>query len=460
VETPPAFKELQAQSADATNIWKVAQPSDAVIRGKWWEMYSNGQLNALEEQVAVSNQNVAAAFANFLAARAVARETRAQLFPTLTASPAVTRMRELTFGPSSAPIASTFTEYSLPLDASWQLDLWGRIRDALKANAFEAQATAADLENIRLSAQAELAADFFQLRAQDALKQLYDETVVAYQEWLDLTKVRFRTDIASGEDVAQAETQLATAQAQATNLGILRAQLEHAIAVLVGKPPSLFSIPVEPLQASPPSTPFGVPSQLLQRRPDIAAAERRVAEANAHIGVAKAAYYPNVTLSASGGFESLTTSKLFDWPSRVWSVGAGLAETIFDAGLRRATVEQFRANYDNTVAQYRQLVLAAFQQVEDNLVSLRLLAQQVKQQDTAVKASAKYLKLAEDRYRLGIDNYLNVITAQTTYLVNRQTLINLRMQQMTASVQLVEAVGGGWDAAQVPTTKHVLSRKP
>jgi NodT family efflux transporter outer membrane factor (OMF) lipoprotein len=275
-----------------------------------------------------------------------------------------------------------------------------------------------------------------------------------------LTKIRFQTGIASDEDVAAAETQLETAAAQATNLGILRAQLEHAIALLIGKPPAAFSIPVAPLNASPPETPVGVPSRLLERRPDIAAAERRVAAANAQIGVAKAAYYPTVTLSASGGFQSSSISSLLNWSSHVWSLGAGLGETIFDAGLRKATVQQFQATYDSTVAKYRQTVLTAFQQVEDELATLRILAQQVQQQYTAVKSSERYLALATHRYKLGIDSYLNVIVAQATYLSNRQTLVNLQIQQMTASVQLVEAVGGGWDASQMLSPKQLLSRTP
>jgi NodT family efflux transporter outer membrane factor (OMF) lipoprotein len=462
VQPPAAFKELTPQSPDATNIWKVAQPSDAVIRGKWWEMFTNSQLNALEEQVVISNQNVAAAFANFLSARALVKEARAQLFPTLATSPGVSRSRQpfLQNSTGSSSGAPTVTEYALPLDATWQLDLWGRVRNTVKANTFQAQATAADLENTRLTAQAELAADFFQLRAQDALIQLYADTVRAYRESLELTKVRFQTGIDSDEDVAQAETQLDTTEAQATNLGILRAQLEHAIAVLMGIAPEAFSIPAEPLDASPPATPFGVPSQLLERRPDIAAAERGVAAANAQIGVAKAAYYPTITLSASGGFESISITSLANWSSRVWSVGAGLTETIFDAGLRQATVEQYRATYEGTVATYRQTVLTAFQQVEDDLASLRILAHQVQQQDTAVKSAERYLRLAMSRYKLGIDSYLNVIVAQATYLSNRQTLVNLRAQQMTASVQLVEAIGGGWDASQMPSYKQLLSMKP
>jgi NodT family efflux transporter outer membrane factor (OMF) lipoprotein len=462
VQTPSAYKELAPESRELTNVWKTAQPSDTAIRGKWWEVFDNSELNGLEDQVAVSNLTVAVAFANFLSARALVKEARAQLYPTLVANPDFTRSRQQ-FSVSRAGSGSgsaTINDFALPLDASWQLDLWGRIRNTVQANAFEAQATAADLQNTRLAAQAELAADFFQLRAQDALIQLYDDTVGAYQESLNLTKVRFETGIASDEDVAQAETQLETVEAQGTNLRILRAQLEHAIALLIGKPAADFSIPIKPISAGAPTTPFGVPSQLLERRPDIAAAERRVAEANARIGIAKAAYYPTVTLSASAGLQSATISSLLHWSSRVWSVGSGLAETIFDAGLRKATVEQTRAAYQATVANYRQTVLTAFQQVEDNLAALRILAQQVEQEGIAVNSSQRYLNLANDRYKLGIDSYLNVITAQTTYLVNRQTLVNLRTQQMLASVRLVEAIGGGWDASQMPSPKQLLSRAP
>ncbi|PWU10846.1 MAG: RND transporter [Verrucomicrobia bacterium] len=466
VETPPAYKELAPASADATNIWKMAVPNDAAIRGKWWEMFNNAELNALEDQVAVSNQNVVAAFANFLSARAIVKEAHAQLFPTLTTVPDVTRSRASvnTHGGGSSGGANspsfTGTRYSLPLEASWEPDFWGKVRDTVKANAMEAEATAADLENTRLAAQAELAADYFQLRSQDSLSQLFADTVSAYRGSLELTKVRYNTGIASDEDVAQAETQLATAEANATNVEILRAQLEHAIAMLIGKPAARVSIRVEPLKEAPPPTPFGVPSQLLERRPDIAAAERRVAEANQRIGVAKAAFFPTITLSAQGGLQSVATENLVDWSSRFWSIGANLSETIFDAGLRRATVLQFRADYENTVAKYRQAVLTAFQQVEDDLSSLRILARQIQQQEVAVQSSQRYLDLANARYKLGIDSYLNVITAQAVYLNNRQTLVNLRSQQMVASVHLVQNVGGGWDASQLPSQKQLLSSKP
>ena len=452
VASAEAFKEITGQTNQATNEWKVAQPMDDVMRGSWWELFGDPQLNALEEQVNISNQNIAAAFASLLSARALVKEARAQLFPMLTAAPALTRSRQGALGRQSSfsPSGSTFTDYSLPLDATWQLDLWGRIRNTVNANKSEAQATAADLENTRLTAHADLAVDYFELRAQDALQQLYYATVTAYQESLALTKVRFQTGIASDQDVAQAETQLETAQAQVTNLGILRAQLEHAIAVLIGQLASTFSIKAEPLKVIPPPIPAGVPSQLLERRPDIAAAERRVAEANAQIGVAKAAFYPAVTLSASAGFQSSSATSLLKWSSRFWSVGSGLSQTIFDAGLRKATVEQFRAAHERTVALYRQTVLTAFGQVEDNLASLRILSQQVQQQESAVQSAERYLALATDRYKLGIDSFLNVITAQTILFSNRQILVNLHTQQMTASVRLVEALGGGWKASQLP----------
>ena len=311
VQTPAAFKELTPEQFKETDGWKTAEPKDDMIRGKWWEMFHEPELNAFESQVAVSNQTVAAALANFLAARAVVKQARSQYFPTVTASPSVTRSRQSSTQSSSSPTSSTFTEYSLPFDASWELDFWGRIRNTVKANSLEAQATLADLENVRLTVQAEVAVDYFQLRVLDAQKQLLDATVLAYQESLKLTQAQYDAGMASGQDVAQAETQLNTTLAQATDLGIQRAQLEHAIAMLLGQPASSFSIATNPLAAKPVAIPFGVPSQLLERRPDVAAAERRVAEANAQIGVARAAYFPTITLSGSAGYQSTSAGKSF-----------------------------------------------------------------------------------------------------------------------------------------------------
>jgi len=455
VDTPPAYKESQD--------WKVAQPSDAVIKGKWWEMFNDPQLNALEEKVNVSNQNIAAAAAAFFAAREQVKEARAQLFPTVTASPSITNSRNPagtnSAGASSSTKTSTITTVStLPVDASWQPDLWGRVRNTIAAAAFGAQASAADLENTRLTIESEVAVDYFDLRGQDSLKQLLDSTVIAFQESLDLTKALYETGIDSDESVAQAETQLEATQALDTNLGILRSQYEHAIATLTGQPASTFSIPIQPLNATPPPVPAGVPSDLLERRPDIAAAERSMAQANSQIGIATAAFYPNVTLTGGLGFSSTSFASWFTWPSRFWSVGASASETLFDAGLRRATVQQFRAQFDETVADYRQTVLTGFQQVEDNLAALRILEQEIKQQDTAVTSAQRALTLATDRYRLGIDPYLNVITAQTTLLSNEQTATSLRTQQMAAAVQLVEALGGGWNASQLPTKASMIAK--
>ena len=460
VQSPAAYKE--------TDGWKLAQPKDDVLHGKWWELFDDPQLNALEQQVNVSNQNIAGAFASFLQARALVKQARAQYYPTLTTSPSISRSRSsASLAQSGAGTATgagtaiagtaatpgTFTDYDLPFDASWAPDLWGRVRNTVNSNVAAAQASAADLENTRLTAQAELAVDYYQLRTQDSLKQLLDATVVAYQESLQVNQALYETGIGADEAVAQAEVQLQSTQAQDTNLGIARAQYEHAIALLVGQPASTFSLPVEPLKANPPAIPLGVPSQLLERRPDVAADERLMAQANAQIGIAKAAYYPSLTLSATGGFESSSIANWLTWPSRFWSVGPTLAETLFDAGLRTATVEQFQAAYDQTVASYRQTVLTAFQQVEDNLAALRILSTQTQQQDAAVNAARRYLAIATDRYKLGLDPYLDVITAQTTLLSNQQTAVSLRMQQLTDSVQLIEALGGGWDATQLPSVR-------
>jgi NodT family efflux transporter outer membrane factor (OMF) lipoprotein len=473
VQTPPAYKELTPEQMKDTEGWKTAEPQDDVIHGKWWEVYRDPKLNDLEERVNISNQSIAAATASFFAASALVREARSQLFPTVTTSPSITRSLQSSslkgfssttsgaaISASTASSNSQFMNYTLPFNASWEPDLWGRIRNTIKSNAYAAQASAADLEFTRLSVQSALAIDYFDLRVEDSLKQLFDATVKAYEESLNLTQALYETGIDSQESVSQAATILDSTRALDTGVGIARAQYEHAIALLVGQPASTFSIPQEPLDASPPAIPLGLPSQLLERRPDVAASERLVAQANAQIGIAKAAYFPTVTLSGTAGFESSTLAQWFAWPSRYFSVGPSVAETIFDGGLRRATVQQYQAMYNQTVATYRLTVLTAFQQVEDNLAALRLLSQEIQQQDTAVKSAEQTLVLATDRYRLGIDPYLNVITAQTSLLSNQQTAVTLRMQQMTASVQLIEALGGGWDSSQMPSPKELGSKTP
>ena len=455
VATPPAYKEIAPDAFKETNDWKFARPSDAVIRGNWWEMFNDPQLNSLEEQLNTANQNIALADANFRVARALVKESRSQYFPTVTTSPSIIVSRQS--GASSANFSAgrQQTNYTLPFDATWEPDFWGRIRNTVVASASEAQATAADLQNVRLSVEAELAFDYYQLRSLDAEKRLLDTTIAAYQEQLELTRVRFQTGIASDEDVAQAETQLKTTEAQATDLGIARAQFEHAIAVLTGQPPANFSLPITPADAQPPGIPVGLPSQLLERRPDIAAAERRVAEANAEIGVTKAAFFPSLTLGLTGGLESTSIASWFTWPARFFSLGPTLSQTLFDKGRRKAATEVARAQYDGTVASYRQTVLTAFQEVEDNLAALRILSRELDQQNEAVAASQRALSLATERYKSGIDSYLNVITAQATLLNNQRTAVTLQMQQMTASVELIKALGGGWNQSQLPTQKQL-----
>ncbi len=442
VAVPVSYKELGQE----TSLWKTSQPRDEETRGEWWRRFNDPQLNALEQTLNQSNQNIAAAAAAVVSARAIIRESRAQYFPTITGGAAITNQHLSTFGPEKA--SATYSTFSLPAQASWEPDLWGRVRNTVKANTSAAQASTADLENVRLAAQAELAVDYYELRAQDDMKRLLDATVNAYKEALELNRNLADSGLSSDEAVAQAESQWQAAQAQDTSLGTLRAQYEHAIAVLIGKPAAEFSLSAEGPKASLPAIPVGVPSQLLERRPDIAAAERAMAQANAQIGVAKAAFYPNVTLTASGGFENLGIAQWFTWPSRVWSVGPSLAETLFDAGLRKATIQQYQAAYDQAVANYRQTVLTAFQQVEDYLAAVRILSLVIAQQDAAIQSATRTLAVADVRYKSGIDPYLNVISAQTSLLAAQQTAVSFREQQMVAGVQLIEALGGGWDDAE------------
>ncbi len=468
VPTPAAYKELATAGVPIASDWRTAQPSDAVGHGKWWEMFNDAELNSLEEKAAVSDQNIIAAADNFLAARALVREARSQYFPTLTTNPSIINERpspaqfgglQTSTSSSSGITVKSFTDYELPFDASWEPDLWGRVRNAVRANTFAAQASAADLENVRLSDQAELAVDYYELRSQDSLKQVFDSTVTAYQETLELTGSLYRGGLDNDESVAQAEAQLKAAQAQDTNLGILRAQYEHAIAVLTGQPPSSF-------YSSGRATPSRVHPQFLRAFPLSFSNAARISllpsaewlQANAQIGLAKAAYYPTVLLSASGGLGNSSISDWFTWPSRFWSVGPSLAETLFDAGLRRATMDQYRATYDATVANYRETVLTAFQQVEDNLAALRILSQNIEQQDAAVEAAARSLHEATTRYKGGLDPYLNVISAQTILLNDQQTAVTFRMQPMVASVQLIKALGGGWDASQMPSSRQVAAK--
>ncbi|MGA8215899.1 MAG: efflux transporter outer membrane subunit [Candidatus Sulfotelmatobacter sp.] len=463
----PEYKESPTQSQEA-GLWTPAQPADAKLRGKWWEIFNDPDLNALEEQLDINNQNIKQFFENFMEARAVVREARSQYFPTLSIAPSVTHSR------ASANLSTTNTNtsgtgttaspqlqstlYTLPLEASWEPDLWGKVRNAVHQAQYAAQVSAADLENERLTEQASLAEYFFEIRGQDQLQKIYDDTVEADQKAYDLTRALYEAGIDDEISVVEAETTLHSAQAGATNVGIARAQYEHAIAVLIGKAASDFSIPVKPMTAAPPPIPVGMPSELLERRPDVAAAERTMAEANAAIGIAYAAYYPNLTLSAEGGFESSSFHHWLSWPSRFWSIGASIPETIFDAGLRRATVQQYVATYNADLASYRQTVLSAFQQVEDSLAEVRILSKEIQQQQEAVNSAQTFLKLEQARYETGVDPYVDVLIAQTTVLADQQILNTLQVQQMTSAVALVEALGGGWDRSQLPGTQQVTQK--
>jgi NodT family efflux transporter outer membrane factor (OMF) lipoprotein len=460
---PAAYKETPSQAQDSGD-WKVAQPHDAMLRGKWWEIYNEPELNDLEETLNIDNQNIKEFFQNFMEARTLIAQARSQLYPTLGTTPSFTRSRSSANvggnGNSSAGgsggLQSSLT--SLPLTASWEPDLWGKVRNTIWQAQYNAQLSAADLENERLTEQATLAEVYFEIRGQDALQALYQSTVDADKKAYDIAKSGYDTGVTDQITVVEALNTLQNAQSALTNLGVARAQYEHVIAVLVGTNPSGFSIPVKPLNATPPPVPTGVPSQLLERRPDIAGAERTMAAANAQIGVAVAAFYPNLTLSAEGGLESSAISHLFDLASRFWSVGASASETIFDAGLRRATVNQYIATYNADVASYRQTVLTAFQQVEDSLAAERILSKQLLQQQAAVESAKKFLELETGRYDTGIDPYVDVVTAQTTLLSDQQSLASLHTQQMTASVQLIEALGGGWDSSQLPSPAEVSKK--
>jgi NodT family efflux transporter outer membrane factor (OMF) lipoprotein len=454
---PPAYKESPEQFK-GTDGWAVAQPQDAALRGKWWEIYNEPELNALEDQLNIDNQNIRQAFENFMEARALVREARSHYFPTVSVGGSYTRSRTSSNAGSSASGGKQTQVFSFPADVSWEPDLWGKVRNAVRASQYTAQLNAADLENERLTEQASLAQYFFEIRGQDTLQQILNGTVEADKKALEVVRSAYDTGVDDQISVVEAQTTLESAQSAAINIGIARAQYEHAIAMLIGKPASAFSIPVEPKTSAPPPIPVGLPSQLLERRPDIAAAERNMAAANAQIGVAYAAYYPALTLSASGGMESSAIKNLLEWPSRFWSVGPSVSETVYDGGLRRATVNQYIATYNADLAAYRQSVLIAFQQVEDALAAVRIFSQQVRFQQEAVDSSKMFLKLELGRYETGIDPYIDVIIAQTTLLSNQQSLTNLQVQEMTASVQLIESLGGGWDRSQLPTPAQVTQK--
>jgi NodT family efflux transporter outer membrane factor (OMF) lipoprotein len=449
---PAGYKETAPQQASDGSLWKTAQPQDATVRGNWWEIFEEPELNDLESQLDLSNQNIAQAYELFMASRAQVREARSAYFPTVTTTPGYTRLRtaQSTGQAKPSPANPNSNQFLLPFNVSWEPDLWGRIRNTVRQNSYAAQVSAADLENQRLSEQAHLAVFYFQLRGQDALEDIFQKAVEVDRQSLELTRVLYRTGLDNDESVAQAEITLKSAEASATNAAIARAQFEHAT----------FSIPVKPLATTAPAVPSGLPSELLQRRPDIAAAERTMAEANALIGVQTAAFYPTLNISAGAGLQSSKFSQWFTWPSRFWSVGPSFSETLFDGNLRRATLAQFTALYNADVANYRQTVLTAFQQTEDSLAGLRLLGVQITQQHEAVKSAQRFYNLATVRYKTGLDPYLNIFTAQATLLSNQQIEISLRTQQLTTSVQLIEDLGGGWNVSRLPSERDLAGKAP
>jgi NodT family efflux transporter outer membrane factor (OMF) lipoprotein len=446
-EAPAAYKEAEG--------WKTAQPRDEAIRGNWWEVFDDAELNALEAQIDVSNQTLKAADARVREARALVAQARAALFPTVSANATATRggtgSRAGGVSGAGSGTSGVRNNFNLALDASWELDLWGRVRRNVESTEASAQASVGDLGAAKLSAQAELAQDYLLLRVQDATIRLLDDTVAAYERSLQLTRNQYAAGVAGRSDVVQAETQLKSTQALAIDARIQRAQFEHAIAILVGKAPAELSISVVPFEAKFPSIPTGMPSELLERRPDVAAAERRAAAANAQIGVAEAAFFPAVTLSATGGFQSSVISNLLSVPSRYWSLGAALAQVVFDAGLRRAQTDRAIAAYDESVANYRQTVLTAFQDVEDNLAAMRTLEEEAGVQDEAVKAARESLAIVLNQYRAGTANYLAVIVLQAAALSNERAAISILGRRLTASVALVKALGGGWKEASAVT---------
>jgi len=444
VETPPAYKE--------GGNWKVAQPSEQKLGGNWWEIFQDPQLNALEQQVNISNQNLKAAAAVYTQARALVRYNRAAYFPTLAVSPAVSRTRVSGNRPPHTSIFNgiTSTDFQLPFELSYQVDAWGQIRRTVESFREQAQASAADLATVNLSAHAQLALFYFEARTLDAQEQLLNSTVKYYEQALQLNVARFQGGVGSEVEVEQAKTILETTRAQAIDVGVARAQFEHAVQFSSAKPPASFNLPPLPLSAPPPSIPAGVPSELLERRPDIASAERLMAAANARIGVAKAAYYPILSLTGTGGFETGTITTLLQGPSGLWSVGASAFQTIFDAGRRRAASDEAIAVYDQTVANYRETVLSGFQQVEDNLAALRILEKEAQTQNEAVVAAQKSLDLSIQRYKGGVTSYLEVTVAQSAALSDEVTAVNILGRRMVAAVQLVQALGGGWDSSSLP----------
>ena len=444
-QAPPALKELAGNDQ-----WKMATPSDDLLKGNWWEIFGDPELNRLEEMVSVNNQNIKQAEAQFRQARALVNLDHANYYPTIGSTPAITQtdVGKIS-GRGTGGHSQTF---SLGSAASWEPDLWGRVRLSVENATDNAQVSAALIENIRLSQQALLATDYFTLAANDMQQAVLKESIEAYQRNVQLASDRFKFGVASKSDIALAQAQLAGTQAQSTDLHVAHAQLEHAIATITGQPAAALDIGPAKIAGPPPPIPVAVPSLLLERRPDIAASERQVAAANVNIGIAQAAFYPTLTLSASVGFLTTDLVNLLTYSSRTWSAGPSISQTLFDFGRRGATLQGVQAAYDATAASYRQTVLAAFQEVEDDLASLHYLAEEAVVQDEAVKAAQESLSLELDRYKAGTDSYVNVITTQTIALSDQLTAVAILQRRMAAAVDLVKALGGGWDASTLPST--------
>lgn len=469
----PNYKESSVNFQDAQG-WKVARPKETMLRGKWWEIFNDPELNSLEDQLNINNQNIKQYFQNLMEARALIREAHAQYWPTITTSPSWQRSHasgnlrntyntNATGSTSSGQATSTgqtTTVWSFPIDVSWVPDLWGKIRNLVREQQYASEVSAADLENERLTEQASLAQYYFELRGQDALQQILDQTAKADEQALAYTRAQYQTGIGDYISVVEAEATLESAQSQDINVKVARAEYEHAIAVLTGKVATDFSMPAQPELTNPPPIPVGVPSELLERRPDIAAAERTLAEANATIGIGYGAFFPALTLSATGGLESSTFKNWFSWPSRFWSIGPSISQTIFNGGLYRAELNQYTAIYNADLAAYRQTVLTAFQQVEDYLAAVRIYSQQIERQQAAVNHAQEFVNLEMTRYQTGIDPYVNVLTAQTTLLADQQTLATIHVEEMTSAVALIEALGGGWDRSQLPTPSQLSQKAP
>ncbi|MCU1291863.1 MAG: efflux system, outer rane lipoprotein NodT family [Bryobacterales bacterium] len=445
VPAAPSFSEQPPEG----NGWTAGKPSDAQMRGNWWEIYGDADLNALEQQVAAANQTLKISEANFVQARAQIQYNRSNLYPTVSVGPAINSNRISGNNPSGFP-GRQYAIFDTPISVSYDVDLWGRIRRSIAAAREQYQASAADMENVRLELQTELAVDYFEARGLDAQKVILDDNVTAYQKALQLTRNRFAGGVASKAEVAQAQTQLDQTEAQDIDIGVARAQYVHAIAVLTGRNPEQFEMAREPLTQQPPAVPTGVPSQLLERRPDIAAAERQMASANEQIGIARSAFFPDLVISATGGLQSGSIVNWFTWPSRFWAVGPQMVETIFDAGRRRSQVTSAQAGYDSTVARYRQTALTAFQEIEDNLAALRILEQEQAKQHEATEAALESVALTTNRYKGGLVTFLDVVQAQTIALNNEQAENLILRRRMGASVQLIRALGGGWDTGKLP----------